>query len=69
MKILKLGKLADTAVHRFTCRECATVFEFERREAEYISDPRDGDCLKIDCPGCKRAAYVGVSAATYHGQG
>lgn len=69
MKVIKLGCLADETSHRHSCQHCGTIFEFQRKEAEYINDQRDGDCLKIDCPGCRRPAYASVSVTTYDGPG
>ncbi len=60
MKIIKQGQLKSAKFYQCKCRECDTEFAFERGEAEYISDFRDGDCLKIACPLCKEFSYVKV---------
>ncbi|MDC2859041.1 hypothetical protein [Delftia sp. DT-2] len=52
MKIIKQGQPPETRTYQCTCRECATVFEFEQREAKFVFDQRDGDFLQINCPVC-----------------
>lgn len=42
------------------CRECETKFSFQRSEAEYVSDQRDGDALVIKCPVCGHKIWHGV---------
>ena len=34
------------------CKQCQSMIEFARKEAELVHDHRDGDFLKIDCPVC-----------------
>jgi hypothetical protein len=58
MQIIKQGiNLADR-VYRATCDNCGTVFEFQRKEAAYISAPYNGKgaLVSIECPTatCKR---------------
>ncbi|AXV15107.1 hypothetical protein CYG48_04960 [Neorhizobium sp. SOG26] len=52
MKIIKQGKHPGEKVYRGTCRTCSTEIEFERHEARYQVDQRDGDFLQIACPTC-----------------
>jgi len=53
MKIWHMGSLPANQLYSVTCRHCRTLFEFERREAEFFYDRRDGDFLRIKCPLCK----------------
>lgn len=57
MKIIKKGN-PNGKVYRVTCRHCGCVYEFERKEARFMSDQRDGDALTIDCPECNTTAWV-----------
>lgn len=54
MKIIQAGALPEKKVYKTTCSHCKTVFEFEKHEARFIPDPRDGSFLQIKCPldGC-----------------
>lgn len=54
MKILVVGKLPAEHQYKITCHNCGTVFEFLRKEAEYVTEQRDGDYLIVTCPleGC-----------------
>lgn len=45
---------------RVQCSNCNCVFEFTSGEGEYVSDQRDGDCIKIACPTCKIDIYISV---------
>jgi hypothetical protein len=58
VEIIKRGKLPGNQVHECTCRDCKTVFRFKEAEAEYVSDQRDGNALKISCPVCSRACWI-----------
>lgn len=37
-----------------TCRRCDTEFRFDRGDAVWMEDCRDGDFYKINCPVCHR---------------
>lgn len=54
MKIIQQGKNPNEKVYRATCRNCSTEIEFERHEANYHHDQRDGDYLSVPCPTCRR---------------
>lgn len=58
MRIIKSGKKRVT--HVATC-QCNCSFEFEKKEAEFISDQRDGDCYVINCPECKAPVWIDAS--------
>jgi hypothetical protein len=60
MKIIKAGKLPQNQTYKTSCANCKTEFEFEKGEAEFVSDQRDGDYLKVPCPlpGCGKISYV-----------
>ncbi len=60
MKVIKQGKLPGDKEYRTTCRNCKTEFSFVAKEANYVSDQRDGDCLQVSCPLCKLFIYVSV---------
>lgn len=61
MKIISQGSHPAQLKYRCTCRKCGTVFEFEKQEALYMTDQRDGDYLLINCPTCSATAYVDVT--------
>lgn len=58
VKIIQQGTLPELRPYRCECTHCRTVFEFLRSDAEYVSDQRDGDFLRIDCPFCGKACTV-----------
>lgn len=58
MKILKHGTLPETKTYTSTCSHCHCHMEFTRAEAEYLSDQRDGDLLRVECPTCKRDVWT-----------
>lgn len=60
MRIIVQGKLPEEQVYDTTCRNCNTQFEFARKEARFQPDQRDGDCLVIPCPLCKKELYVAL---------
>lgn len=61
VEIVKLGRKPGDMKIKATCRECGTVFTFARHEAEYVSDQRDGDALKIPCPLCSTPHWRSAS--------
>lgn len=61
MRILKRGRPPEDAPYRVSCRNCKSKLEFEKREAEYVPDQRDGDYLKIECPICKEDVTVSAT--------
>ena len=46
------GKKPEDRVYTDQCNNCVTVFEYQRKEAKFVPDQRDGDFLSIDCPVC-----------------
>lgn len=58
MKVLKKGALPETKVYQVECNHCGTVVEFQRGEARYSVDQRDGDALVVDCPTCQRQIWT-----------
>jgi RNase P subunit RPR2 len=54
MRIIKEGKLPEKEIFQITCKNCSTVFEFFREEANVTRDQREGDYLSIACPLCKK---------------
>lgn len=55
MKIIKQGSLPEERDYQIGCRNCGTVFEFARKEAELVIDQREGNYLKVHCPHCKNS--------------
>lgn len=53
MKIIERGPNPVEKLYRIKCRQCSTIFEFERHEATTTRDSRDGDFVSIPCPVCK----------------
>jgi DNA-directed RNA polymerase subunit RPC12/RpoP len=60
MEIISMGKDPQKVKYVGTCRTCGTRVKFERREAEYHSDQRDGDYLSVKCPECQSEIYASV---------
>lgn len=60
MKIIKQGKIPELEEYKLTCRNCKCQFEFQRHEAKYVSDQRDGDFLQIACPCCHQLLTTSV---------
>jgi RNase P subunit RPR2 len=58
MEILSRGQLPEDKTYEGSCHNCHTHVRFKKREAEYIDDQRDGDCVKVNCPVCGHAIYV-----------
>jgi hypothetical protein len=56
MKIITRGTPPEDVRYRHTCAHCATVFEFEQREARSVPDPRELG-YSIACPLCRRDWY------------
>jgi phage FluMu protein Com len=59
MRILIRGRLPENVLHEVTCRHCDTVFEFQTKEAEHVTDLRDGGFLRVKCPLCERDVTKG----------
>lgn len=68
MKIIKEGRPPEKKVYRGNCRYCETVIEFERIEATYRSDNRDGDYLEIQCPVCGKVITSSIKNWIRNGQ-
>lgn len=60
MKIIHRGERPEDQVYRAGCWRCATQVEFQRSEATYHSDQRDGDYLAVTCPVCGSAITASV---------
>lgn len=60
MKVIKKGALAGDSIYRTTCSNCKSELEFQRKEAKYHFDQRDGDFLEVKCPVCGHPAYANV---------
>lgn len=53
MKILKRGTPPSEVVYDVTCNNCHSEIQFERKEATFGQDQREGDSwLEIKCPVC-----------------
>lgn len=63
MRVIKQGQLPEEKLYTITCFNCKTQFEFARKEAQYQSDWRDGDFLRIDCPLCKNSCTTAVNSS------
>ena len=59
MEIIHRGTPEPDRLYDLKC-SCGTVAKFKRREARFISDQRDGDCLLVRCPICGKENYVDV---------
>lgn len=60
MEILKPGVPKSKKQYTVVCRECNCRYRFERSEALFVPDQRDGDSLKVRCPqhGCHAETWV-----------
>lgn len=60
VQIISRGIAERNRTYEATCNRCSTKFSFERYEANYVCDPRDGDFLSIRCPlaACGNAVTV-----------
>lgn len=62
VKILVKGTIPEEQWYKGTCGHCHTEFAFQRKEAKYSSDQRDGDYFSIDCPLCSKPVYVSTNS-------
>lgn len=60
VKIIRQGKLSADEVYQAECNQCGTVLEFQRKEARFESDQRDGDALVVTCPTCQHEIWTAV---------
>lgn len=51
MKIIKHGLEAQDTIHRLTCRQCGSIFEFYRSEGRLRGGERQSYVV-INCPVC-----------------
>lgn len=60
MKIITEGTRPDNKVFTYTCKECDTVFEFQRKEAKYSPtlNSLEQEHLEIECPICKKPCFI-----------
>ena len=63
MKILEKGSLPEESIYRCRCCNCNTLYEFQRKEAVYVPEQRDGDYLTTKCPLCNRRNSTAVKEA------
>lgn len=61
VKVTKPGALPEHDVFEGTCYRCKTEVEFERADAKFTSDQRDGDFLSVACPTCGGSIHVAAS--------
>jgi len=64
MRIIKRGIPPEEREYQVTCHSCRTEFLFERKEATFHGDQRDGDYLEIKCPVCKKSVTTDVDDFT-----
>jgi hypothetical protein len=57
MKIIERGVIPAEREWKFLCVNCRTRFECQENEGEYITDQRDGDTVRVECPVCNRDCY------------
>lgn len=66
MRIIKHGKPPGDQKHTLKCAGCGTKIEALTSELERVSDARDGDFWRIQCPVCPRAITKQVPPAVYY---
>lgn len=57
MRVITRGERPEDRTYQAHCNKCHTVFEFQRREAEYHSG-RSEAFLIVECPVCKNRVGV-----------
>jgi len=62
MEIIKAGEKPEDKTATVRCKKCNCVFKFAAKEAEFVSDWRDGNSYKIKCPECTFYAWANVTA-------
>lgn len=60
MKIIIQGRLPEDRIFRSTCTHCRTVYEYNRMEANFVSNARNEDYLVTNCPLCDNKVYQQV---------
>ncbi len=58
MRIIERGIKTDNMTQQARCMCCETLIEFERREARFVSDQRDGAAMVVKCPVCEHEIWV-----------
>ncbi|WP_311270505.1 hypothetical protein [Sphingobium sp. WCS2017Hpa-17] len=53
IKVTKRGSLPEHDLFAGTCHRCKTEVEFERQDARFTDDQRDGGYLTVPCPTCR----------------
>lgn len=52
IKVVRNGARPEHDLFEGTCHLCKAVVEFERQDARFTDDQRDGAYLTVDCPCC-----------------
>ena len=58
IKIIKRGIPQKEKTYTISCIDCKSRFSFQREDAIYFSDQRDGETLSIHCPVCNARIWV-----------
>lgn len=61
MEIIRKGEIPEEKQATFVCGHCDTEMRAKKKEGDYISDQRYGDCVKFACPIYNKYIYVAVS--------
>jgi len=61
MKIIKSGKTKKPHPTVVECQYCDCKFSFEKNEAVFKTDPRDGNAYVVGCPECKKSIWIDSS--------
>lgn len=64
IRVTKQGSLPELDVFAGACQHCKTEVEFERRDARFSEDQRDGAFLTVDCPTCNGSIHVSAGKPT-----
>lgn len=62
MDIIKQGQIPTERKYQTTCGICKTEFRFAQKEGKIHYGQRDGDCIMINCPLCKKDIYVATES-------
>lgn len=64
IRVIKPGRLDSEREHTTACDKCHCEFSFQRKDAKFHSDQRDGDAITIKCPECGYEVWISIGRET-----